>query len=531
MLRTRARRGVVTGTALLVGLAGLTIGQGTAHASAPLPVTAAGPVALWGSGDTTDGLPVPPLTPDQTSEAFTKVVANGLGSAIGLTADGTVETLGTNIYAGAPYHYDQIPTIPAGQKVVDIAGDAVHGSGMAVTNTGDVYRWSTPVDAWNDPSNVPAANQLKGSKAVAISPDGSLAAVVETDGSVLVWGNTTTNDYGQKTPPADLTDVTAVYFNANGSDVYALKSDGTLAAWGTNASGLTVLPEVTTDSTDDVNVTDLASLGNSAVALLSNGHLEAWGSLTGAGDTDALPEDVAGKDIVALTSTTKAYIALDSEGGVHVWGEGGDTIDPAFKQLPDDIDATHITGLSANSYFATAIQATYGYLARPKVSGTAKVGQTLTATHATFTATPDSTTGQWLANGTKIAGATGSTLKLTTAQTGKTITYAETAKLGNLSATATSTPTAAVAALSTGGGSTTTQPGGGHTTQPVVQNPQLVKDQAKLKKDQAKLKKAKKKLKKAKKAHNAKKVKKLKKKVKKLKKSVKKDKKHIKADR
>jgi hypothetical protein len=58
---------------------------------------------------------------------------------------------------------------------------------------------------------------------------------------------------------------------------------------------------------------------------------------------------------------------------------------------------------------------------QPVVTGTLKVGQTLTATVAAWTPTPDTTTWQWFANGLSIFNATGTTYTLTTAEMGKRI--------------------------------------------------------------------------------------------------------------
>lgn len=58
----------------------------------------------------------------------------------------------------------------------------------------------------------------------------------------------------------------------------------------------------------------------------------------------------------------------------------------------------------------------------PVISGTAKVGRTLKTTKGTWSPTPTSYSYQWYANGTKISGATKSSLVLKTAQKGKKIT-------------------------------------------------------------------------------------------------------------
>jgi len=74
----------------------------------------------------------------------------------------------------------------------------------------------------------------------------------------------------------------------------------------------------------------------------------------------------------------------------------------------------------------------------PKISGTPKVGQKLTAVRGTWTS-GSKITYQWYANNKKIAGATASTFKVTTAQKGKTITVKVTgSKTGYTTVTKTS---------------------------------------------------------------------------------------------
>ena len=86
--------------------------------------------------------------------------------------------------------------------------------------------------------------------------------------------------------------------------------------------------------------------------------------------------------------------------------------------------------------------------ADPIIEGTAKVGETLTGTPATFTGdTEGEPTNQWLANGEAIDGETGLTLDLTAEQAGQVITFRSTqAGIGG-PLSATSAPTAAVQAL------------------------------------------------------------------------------------
>lgn len=457
MLRTSARRGVVGGTALVVGLAGLTISQGTVHAAPPLPTTEAGPVAVWGPGDTDSGFPAPEPTSEQAALSFTKVVSSSRASAIGLTAAGKVELLGFNPYVDYLGHTSDAPPEELADKtVVDIAGDSEYGNGMAVTDTGDVYRWNIGVEGWAT-TNVPTDSELQGSKSAAIAGNAKLAAVVKQDGSVLVWGDAELGmgaDYGQLTPPDGLTDVTAVFFSDTAESVYALKSDGTLVAWGRSDFGRTDLPAVTTDTSDDVDVTDVASAGGSAVALMSDGTVAAWGPQTGEGMLNEPPATTNGKEIMALSAGGNVYFAVDSSGEIYMWGQGtAESSWPAkteaFGTLPEGLDPANITGLSVNNYFAAAIEAKFGFVSKPTISGTAKVGQTLTATPATFTDTPDAEpTGQWYRGSDEdavaIDGETGATYEPTVDDLGEVLTYRSTANRGAATATATSDPTAAV---------------------------------------------------------------------------------------
>lgn len=82
----------------------------------------------------------------------------------------------------------------------------------------------------------------------------------------------------------------------------------------------------------------------------------------------------------------------------------------------------------------------------PTITGTAEVGETLTAVPGTFTGdAPITKTYQWFAGGVSIAGATAITFNLTADQLGKTMTVRETGTNTSGSASAYSAPTAAVA--------------------------------------------------------------------------------------
>ncbi|MEX0428449.1 hypothetical protein AB3X52_12530 [Nocardioides sp. DS6] len=418
MLRIETRRYLRVGLAAFTGLAGLAVLNGPAQATTPVPLSAAGSVAIWGPGDTGDGLPSPSLTEAQARVAYTKVVANGFSSAIGLTAAGKVETFGQSIFGVAP------PASLANQRVVDIAGGQQE-DGAAVTADGHLVTWGMGSEAWL--TNLPSASELTNLTAISVATTEGIAAAVKSDGSVIAWGKPNP-DRGQLNVPEGLAGVASV--TVTGSNIYAIKSDGTAVAWGDDASGQTNLPAVLTDTGDDLDVIDVVSSGNNAVALLSDHSLVAWGSQTAPGENNAVPAELEGKQVAAITNASNAYEAVDTDGNFYVWGAGASAVAPSMIQPPVGVDPADISYLAANDYNMMAVFEAVLPAAKPTITGLAKVGQTLTATLGTFSGEPEEITGQWLRNGSPISGETGATYKIVSADAGKKISYRSTATKG-----------------------------------------------------------------------------------------------------
>ena len=88
---------------------------------------------------------------------------------------------------------------------------------------------------------------------------------------------------------------------------------------------------------------------------------------------------------------------------------------------------------------------TFSPLRLPTISGSAKVGSTLTAKPGAWGPTPVALKYQWKANGASISGATSSKYKITTGAAGRRITVAVTAsKTGYVTVVKTSAATRAV---------------------------------------------------------------------------------------
>ena len=99
-------------------------------------------------------------------------------------------------------------------------------------------------------------------------------ALAATLGTVVAWG---VNGSGQTTIPAGLSGVTAI--GAGGGHTVALKSDGTVVAWGAGKTSTGPFPEYGQSIVPAglSGVTAIAAGDGRTVALKSDGTVVAWG--------------------------------------------------------------------------------------------------------------------------------------------------------------------------------------------------------------------------------------------------------------
>ncbi|PPF35142.1 hypothetical protein C5C10_08050 [Rathayibacter sp. AY1A3] len=182
-------------------------------------------------------------------------------------------------------------------------------------------------------------------------------------------------------------------------------------------------------------------------------------AVTGGAITAATPT-IGGTAKVGSTLTAKpgtwgpSPVALAYQwkaNGTALSGATSATYTPTGATLGKTITVTvtgsksGFTAVTKTSAKTSAVVAGTLSAATPAITGTAKVGSTLTAKPGTWGPSPVALTYQWKANGTAISGATSATYKPTSATVGKKITVTVTGKKADYTtATRTSAATAAV---------------------------------------------------------------------------------------
>jgi alpha-tubulin suppressor-like RCC1 family protein len=218
-------------------------------------VRSTGDVIAWGSNSSGrlgigSGSPTMPVViPGLTNAAK---VATGSYHTLVAKADGTVVSWGSNsagqlgngIVGGSGY--DTPAPVSGLTNVMALAAGYDHS--VAVKSDGSVWTWGDNTDAQlgigtssgtqHTPAQVPG---LTGVTAVAAGQFHTLA--VKSDGSVWAWGGNGSGQLGdnsttERTSPTLVTGITNVVAIAAGlTHSVALRSDGTVWAWGANSSG------------------------------------------------------------------------------------------------------------------------------------------------------------------------------------------------------------------------------------------------------------------------------------------------------
>jgi len=195
------------------------------------------------------------------------------------------------------------------------------------------------------------------------------------DGSLWCWGSTDSHNSGlveepTETPQRIGMDTDWCRVAASHSDALALKCDGSLWGWGWNGFGAATLgrsrERVTqpTRISTDTDWTQIAAGAGHCLALKSDGSLWAWGQndhgQVGDGTTSnqfAVTRIGADHDWATVAAGDFSSFALKRDGTLWGWGLADITGPSADDLSPRPIDSSGIVvAISANDYFLLALR-------------------------------------------------------------------------------------------------------------------------------------------------------------------------------
>ncbi len=276
------------------------------------------------------------------------MVTDTVAQAANLRAwgDNSVGELGNNTNSNS-----SVPVPVSGiAGVVAIAGGFDHN--LALASAGTVWAWGDNQygelgNGTNANSSVPVwVSGFTGAIAVATGANHSLA--LTSDGTVWAWGANATGALGNGgngnlNAPVQVSGLSSVVAIAGGGypqsasdSSLALKSDGTVWAWGDNQFG-----ELGNGSTSNSNVpvqvsglsgvVAIAGGAYHSLALTSDGTVWAWGDNqygqlgNGTNANSNVPVQVTGlTGVIAVQGGFYYSLALKSDGTVWAWGYNGD---------------------------------------------------------------------------------------------------------------------------------------------------------------------------------------------------------------
>jgi alpha-tubulin suppressor-like RCC1 family protein len=327
----------------------------------------------WGdndSGQLGDGTTTLASTPVQVS-GLTDVaqVAAGAGHTLAVRRDGTVWAWGynTNGQLGNGTTVSSLVPVQVSGLTNVTAIAAGYNDGFALRNDGTVWAWGANFHGQlgtgsftNAPTTMPVqVNGLTGVTAIAAdgSYSGGSTVAVRSDGTVWAWGYYTFGDHINVLSPIQVTGLVGITGIAisNGHSL-ALRGDGTVWAWGTNDFNQLGDGTLTT-APSPVKVNGLAGVASvstghaHSLALRSDGSAWAWGwgYTSGQSETGGIvivssnPLQVPDLPEVTAISAGEAHsLALDANGTVWAWG------DNFYRELGNGTNVDSSTPIQVN---------------------------------------------------------------------------------------------------------------------------------------------------------------------------------------
>ena len=362
-------------------------------------------------------------------------------------------------------------SVPANTVLPTLSGTPQVGQTLTATNgtwtnspTSFTYQWNR------------AGSAISGATASAYVP-------VSADvGNTLTVSVTATNGFGSSTPATSAATSAVIDIIPTNSSVPTISGTAqvgqtltaTTGVWTHNPTSFTYqwnrAGTAIAGATASTYVPVAADVGNTLtvaiVATNSGGSSFAATSPATVSVIDMIPTNssvptISGTAQVGqtLTATTgvwthnpTSFTYQWNRAGTAIGGATASTYVPVAADVGNTLTVAIVATNSGGSSFAATSPATVSVIdmiptnsSVPTISGTAQVGQTLTATTGTWTHNPTSFTYQWNRAGTAIGGATASAYVPVAGDIGNTLTVSVTASnSGGTSSPATSVPTAAV---------------------------------------------------------------------------------------
>jgi alpha-tubulin suppressor-like RCC1 family protein len=369
------------------------VGGGGTDTSLPLKITitAAAPVG---------GRTVTVTAPGGTSDPFSSFTVTP--NAVLAWGSNTFGQLGHENPAGNLVP-QTVTDFGPGSNTVAIAGGSIHT--LALKSDGSVFAWGANSSGQvGDGTMVPKLFPTQvvglgaGSGVIAIAAGNTFSLALKEDGTVLAWGSNGSGQLGDGTliskptpvqvsglgPGSGVIAIAASFSGLIGAHSMALKSDGTVLAWGFNSTGQlgdssTVsksVPVQVTGLGPGSGVIAIAAGGTHSLALKGDGTVLAWGAngngqlglgnMTSSNVPIPLPAFGPGSGIAGVAASNGSSLALKSEGSVWGWGanfsgqlgDGSTTQRLSPVQVKDSFGTgflSGITGIAAGNTHSLAL--------------------------------------------------------------------------------------------------------------------------------------------------------------------------------
>ena len=250
-----------------------------------------------------------------------------------------------------------------------------------MTENAEIYSHNENVRQGNDDESCNILIRDEASTIIMFSPNHSHATILKEDGTVWTWG--WENRFGQlgdgttdrreiPTQIQNLADITAI--STSNLHTVALRNDGTVWAWGSNAAFNALGDGTTTEIYAPIQIRELTnvtaiSTDHFQTAVLKNdGTVWAWGNkvvgphgYTTSYENYDLMQISGLTDIIEICVGSFHIVALRSDGTVWAWGDNtsgvlGDGTTIGYQAPVQVQGLTNITAISAASSHTVALR-------------------------------------------------------------------------------------------------------------------------------------------------------------------------------